>query len=200
MLTIVDPQEYSPDEYNIVGVPSKPLSRQAVHIQQQLAALLGDIVWFTPAHALHMTVIEITGPFSHPIDQRARQFAQWKNDYSRVVKDMVSQFSPITLHFNQVLASQRAIILKAADPTPLNALREAILSKTKLPEGAKLPPDIAHISLARFGKAVDLERVIKATQKLSVDHNETIASFSLWHDITPPDFNVVSIDTYPFVR
>lgn len=197
-LTIIDPQDYSPDEYNLVAVPGEALKHEASHIQKRLTESLGNKVWFTPSHALHMTVMEITGPFSQPVSSRAKYFEQWQHDYGQTAKDIIARFPPIKLRFNQVHASERAIILKAADPTPLNVLREAILSKTRLPANAKLPPDIAHISLARYSKTVSLGEVMQAVSEVTIDLTEIVTSFSILHDVSPPDFNVTTIATYPF--
>lgn len=196
MFTIIDTQAYSPDEYNIVALPSKPFLQHISEIQKQLLHILGDAIWLTPIHALHITVMEITGPHTQPVSLRGKHFAQWQVRYGDLVKEVISNFRVGSLHFDQIIVSQRAVILKAANPDLLNEIRKELLTKTNLPEGTNLPPDIAHITIARFSKAVELNKAIQATEELKIDYTEPITSFSLLKDITPPDFNISCIDTY----
>ena len=200
MLTLIDPQTYSPDEYNIVAIPGDTLRQRAADIQRQLVQILGKVIWLTPPHALHITVMEITGPHTMPVSARAERYSHWQQAYGSVTKEIVADCPIVTLDFNQILVSQRAIILKAANPGPLNEIRAALLAKTKLPEGTNPPPDIAHITLARFSQAVDLDETIERVRRLHIDHTETITEFSLLKDITPPDFRITAIDTYPLTR
>lgn len=200
MLTIVDPREYSPDEYNIVALPSETLRRQTALIQERLVRIFGDAIWLTPSDALHITIMEVTGPHSLPIELRQGRYQHWQRNYGQTIKDMIATFPSASLHFDQIRVSQRAIIVQAADPDALNEMRAALLSKTELPEGTNLPPDIAHMTIARFSEAIDLDDAEQRTKPLSIDHHEYLTAFSLLRDITPPDFNVVVIDTYPLAQ
>lgn len=197
MLTTIDPQEYSPDEYIIVALPGENFKSKIMAIQQQLVHILGEAIWLTPPHALHVTVMEITGPDTLPVQHRAEGYAHWQQTYGQLKADTIAQFSAFSLQFDQVVLSPRAIILKASNPEQLNSLRAELLSKARLPTGTKLPPDIAHISIARYSEAIDLDAALQRCKSIRINHTESVTSLSLLKDITPPDFKLTTIATYP---
>lgn len=197
--TIVRPLVHSPDEHNIAVMPDSESREQIVAVQNQLKSLLGDAIWTPPSHALHSTVMEIICHTDYQGLSRKELFKDWYEHYDQLVAETLAQFGPIDLTFTELLASPAAIILKAQDPTPLNAIREAILAHTTLPPHTKMPPDIAHVSIARYSESVDLDEVKKRISGIIVDIHMHSSEFKLMKDLGP-DFHSTVLGTYKLAK
>jgi hypothetical protein len=127
---------------------------------------------------------------------RSQYFLDWHKKYNQITKNIIANYASFCTNFNQLLVSPDAIILKSSNPTPFNNLRNSLLSKVNLPEGTKMPPKIAHTTIARFNKVIDLNTTINQTRSVEVNYTECIKKFTLLKDLKPPDFNPKVIETY----
>lgn len=196
MQTIVSPFEYSPDEYNIVAMPSGESLEKITQLQSQLQNILGDAIWLMQPSCLHITVMEIICHADYGDKSRRELFEQWHKQYKDIVREVLAEQPQLTLHFSELVVSPGAIIIKTAESQQLNDIRAKLLSRIKLPEGTKIPPDITHCSIARYGKSIDLEQAQYATRELSVDLDLPVKQFKLMNDLVPPDFNPRCVETY----
>lgn len=196
MQTIVSPFEYSPDEYNIVVMPSPELVGKIAALQDQLKDKLGDAIWLMGPHSLHVTVMEIICHMDYGNQSRKTLFEQWYKQYNAVAKDILASCRPVTLHFSELIVSPGAIIVKTAESQQLNDIRNTLLSHIELPEGTKVPPDITHCSIARYSQSIDLEKAQQAAQHLSINFTESVKQLKLMKDLVPPDFSPRCIETY----
>lgn len=197
MQTIPTPAVHSENEHAIVALFSDASVRQAVAIQEQLVQIFGDAIWLQQPPALHITLMEIICNAEYKDISRQEHFRRWYEAYNQIVPETLADLPPCSLTFNELHVSQRAIIIKAADPAPLNDIRAQLLARISLPQGTKTPPDIAHSTLARFNTAIDLEGAVYRTRKIAVNIVEPIKEFSLVKDLGPPDFNGTPMQTYP---
>ncbi|HSW36868.1 MAG TPA: hypothetical protein VLG37_00695 [Candidatus Saccharimonadales bacterium] len=197
MLTIPNALAPSEDEYTIANLLSNASIRNVEQIQQQIVKLLSDVVWITPSNCLHITLMEIICNTDYGNLPRKQLFSDWYRHYSEIAKEIIGQFSDFSLDFNTLEISPSAIIIKASDPGPLNNIRSALLSKTTLPRKTKLPPDIAHSTIARFTKATELERLREIIGSIKVNINEHIESFKLIEGLAPPILDPKEITNYP---
>lgn len=197
MQTIVSPPVHSEDEHAIVRLLSEKSVEQVTIIQKRLVQMFGDAIWLQQPPALHITLMEIICDTEYKNLSRHEYFTQWYENYNQAAKEVLAGFSPFDVTFTELLVSQRAIIVKAADTRQLNTIRERLLSKITLPEGTKVPPDITHCSLARFTKPIDLEHAVKLASAISVNLTEHIQEFALVKDLGPPDFNGSPMEKYP---
>ena len=196
MQTIISPLEYSPDEYNIVAMPSGESLEKITQLQSQLKNILGDAIWLMQPSCLHITVMEVICDTDYGDQSRKDLFEQWHKQYNDIVREVLASCEPLTLHFSELVVSPGAIIIKAAESQQLNDIRSKLLSRIKLPEGTKIPPDITHCSIARYGKSIDLEQAQYATRELSVDLDLSVKQLKLMNDLVPPDFNPNCMETY----
>lgn len=193
--TVISPLVHSPDEYSIVAMPGAETVKKIVKVQDGLKSLLGDALWLTPPQALHMTLMEIICDTEYEGLSREEHFKQWHDNYNGAAKEAIAQFSPVTVRFNELHASAAAIIIKAVDPQPFNDIRAALLAKTVLPAQTKMPPDIAHCTIARYNQSIDLDKVKGLIQELSIEFDERVAEFRLMKDLGP-DFKPSVVDVY----
>lgn len=196
MQTIVSPFEYSPDEYNIVVMPSRELIQKIVQLQDQLKSRLGDAIWFMPPSSLHITVMEIICDIDYGNQSRKELFERWHQQYGEIVRAVLASCEPVTLHFSELVVSPGAIIIKTAESQQLNTIRAKLLSRIKLPKGTKIPPDITHCSIARYNKSIDLEQARQTAQDLSIECREPVDQLKLMTDLVPPDFSPNCLETY----
>jgi hypothetical protein len=194
--TIVSPLVHSPDEHSIVATFHDATLEKIVSIQRQLKSLLGDVIWLTPPQALHMTLMEIICDTEYTGLSRKEHFQHWYEKYNDRARETLAQFLPVHLGFNELLASRGAIIIKTADSTSFNHIRDELLKSTVLPAQTKIPPDITHCSLGRYNEAVDLEMVQEKVRAITVDLEEVVREFKLMKDLGP-DFHPTQLETYP---
>ncbi|HSX17286.1 MAG TPA: DUF1868 domain-containing protein [Patescibacteria group bacterium] len=195
-ITIVSPLVHSEDEHAIVAVPSGESVKVIVAVQDQLKQIFGDAIWLTPPSGLHITIMEIICDTDYKDLSRKQHFVNWQEQYSQAAKDVIASFPSFSAMFNRLEVSQRAIILKAADPKPFNEIRSRLLENIVLPQGTKLPPDIAHCTIARFNKPIDLDDAQSRAQAIACNFTERIQVFKLLKDLGPPDFTPTLVDTY----
>lgn len=196
MQTIISPFEYSPEEYNLVAVPSGEALEEITRLQGQLKHILGDAIWLMEPSCLHITVMEIICHMDYENQDRKELFKQWQLQYNAVVKEVLAGQPTLTLHFSELVLSPGAIIIKAESSELLNDIRSKLLARIKLPKGTKLPPDITHCSIARYAKSIDLEKAQYATRELSVDLDLPVKQLKLMNDLVPPEFNPKLIEAY----
>lgn len=196
MQTIISPFEYSPDEYNIVAIPSGESLEKITKLQAQLKNILGDAIWLMGQDALHITVMEILCHMDYKDLNRRELFEQWYEQYNGITKEFLAEQSPIYLHFSELIVSPGAIIIKTESSETLNDIRSKLLSRIELPEGTKIPPHITHCSIARYSQSIDLAQAQKATQHLAIDFNERVTHLKLMNDLVPPEFSPKLIETY----
>lgn len=193
--TVISPRIHSPDEHSIVIMPGSKSIEQIVKLQGTLKSILGDAIWLTPPQALHMTLMEIICDTHYEGLSRAEHFKQWYEGYNEIAENAIAQFQPILTTFNEVHANVGAIIIKTANAQPFNDIRAALLAKTVLPAQTKMPPDIAHCTIARYNQAVDIDEVAKLTRGLSIEFEERITEFRLMKDLGP-DFDPRVVEIY----
>ncbi len=196
MQTIISPLVHSENEHAIVHLLSPNAKEHAVDIQAELVKIFGSDIWLQQPSNLHMTLMEVINDTAYEALSRRQHFEQWYQKYSQVTRDVITQVTPFTVPFTELLVSQRAIILKAANSDQFNNLRASILAKTDLPSGTKLPPTITHCTVARFTQAIEVERVARLTKDIVVNFIERVEDFSLVKDLGPPDFNDMPLEIY----
>jgi hypothetical protein len=193
--TVITPQTASLDECGIVATFTKQSLDQLTIIQDQLSSCLGDTIWITPRRALHSTLMEVICDREYTIS-RKELFAKWYTQYSQIVLETLADVPSFDLIFSELEFSPRAIIVRSASSEIFNNIRSKVLSRIKLPEGTKIPPDITHCSLARYSSGLDLAEVLDRTKTIKVNTTEHISSFSLHKDLGPPIFEPKLLQRY----
>ena len=198
--TIVSPRTPSQDEYGIVATFSESSLDALSIIQDSLTEHLGDSIWLTPRRALHCTLMEIICDRDYGNVPRKQIFDDWYKNYNQTVLETLAEIPLFDISFIKLEVSQRAIIARLTNSQVFNDIRAEILSRIRLPEGTKLPPDITHVSLARFNKSVDLVKVIDKTKDIKVNFSENLSNFQLLKDLGSPRFEPRLIQNYPLAE
>jgi hypothetical protein len=193
--TIETIQTPSEDECGIVATFSEQSLDQLTAIQAKLSERLGDSIWLTPRRALHSTLMEIICDREYSVPRQVL-FADWYKQYSRSVSEILAELPAFEITLNEIEVSARAITVRSKNSNLFNTIRSKILSRTVLPDGTKMPPNITHCTLARFNRSVDLEMVIREIQHMQCDFTEHIVGFKLLKDLGPPTFEPKIIQEY----
>ncbi len=127
---------------------------------------------------------------------RIKLFHDWYAAYDSTAKHILAQLSPFDLIFDELLVSQRAIIIKTGQSEKLNAIRANLLANMSLPADTKTPPDITHSTLARFTRPLNLQQVIDKVGSLRISATQHVTVFSLVKDLGPPIFNGEPMESY----
>src|ERR1700712_5561722 len=93
--TTISPLVHSPEEHSIVAMPDNQSVTKIAAIQQQLKSLLGEAIWTTPPHALHMTLMEVICDTEYKDFSRKEHFTKWHKRYNTTTRDVIAQFQPI---------------------------------------------------------------------------------------------------------
>lgn len=197
METIPTPPVLSDNEYSIVSLLNGDCLEEAIAIQSKLKTLFGDAIWLQEPPSLHITLMEIICDTDYGELSRAKFFQDWYTAYNSTTKNVLSQLAPFDLVFDELLVSQRAIIIKTSQSEELNTIRARLLGKTTLPHDTKNPPDITHSTLARFTAPLNLQDVIDGIKDTKILAKQRVTEFSLVRDLGPPTFNGTPTEHYP---
>ena len=197
MKTIITPPNHSEYEHSVVKLLDGSCLEHAISIQQELKAIFGDAIWLQEPPSLHITLMEIIADIDYGIYSREVLFEEWYKAYSDVLQNILNSYKPFSVLFEEIIVSQRAIIIKTKESKQLNDIRAKILEQVELPLGTPIPPNITHTTLARFLRTIDVNEARKAIQYLRIHEHQTIQEFSLVADLGPPNFNNVPTTIYP---
>lgn len=184
------------NSYVYVALLSVALRTRISELLQNLQQTIGDGLYTMPGEALHITLCEVieSKPYSQNVQQMYDERAQSLID---VPARILQSVTPISVHFNSIEVSPQAIIIRGKDTGSFAAIRAALATQLPLPPETKQPPTIIHCSIARFTKAIDLERVKELASDFTIDEQETIQAFHLVHTTRLPFSQYTVIRSFP---
>lgn len=182
----------------VVALLSGHAQQHIIDLLAHLASDLEGVIWAMPATSLHTTLCEIIQPKPYAEDKHVI-YESNKAKYKEVLSGVLGDYSSIDLRFNQIEVSPQAIIVRAENPGVYNEIRGQLLEKLPFPKQTKLPPDIAHSSIARFIKEVDIETVNSVVARYKVDFTESINEFQLLYPIWPHLLHYEVVDRFPLL-
>lgn len=132
---------------------------------QTIAREIGDGFYAQPAQSLHVTVLDfvdaIIDPQKFGYKNKAEVWAKIGPQCRAAVARAIKNVAPFTVTFDELRVYDAAVILAGHDNGELEKIREAVSSDIaglQLPR-TKQPPQIIHISVARYTKVMPLEPV-----------------------------------------
>ena len=185
----LETRSFTPDEdILLVHFVSKQKSKNIQELQKQLRGLLNHSIWLMPPENLHITICEIVEPKYTP---NKDELMKNLDTYSKSL-DQILNAPSFNVNFNQIEASQNAIILKAIDNDEMENLRNNIVENLPLPKETKLPPKIIHISIARFKEELSVNEINLKLKDIKPNFIENIKELQLLNN-TAPHLNSYSI-------
>jgi len=169
-------------------------SKQRVaEIQAELNDKFGDSVWSFPQTSLHITLMDWFAPLVSYDEGSNKLFNKYRNEYEKVLENILSDQSPIKIHFDTIKVSPSAVYIQGTDDGSYEMIRKKFLQKIQLVEGTKKSPQIIHSSIARFNEEINLHAVQDFVVSLDMDLYETISEFRLVKETKVPmlEFEVI---------
>lgn len=175
--TVVNHNIGSPVIGYTLNIPLDKRSREEItDLQIRIGQKFGDIIWNTPANALHITLMDWIAPLvDYEKDKKVlfdELFPIYNTAFTQIIKDRKS----ITVSFAEVRVTSDAIIVVGQDKGEFNDIRSHFLRKVDLPPNTKQPPTIIHSTIARYKRQAKLEPITQFLTKyplvltLKVDH------------------------------
>jgi hypothetical protein len=187
------------DAYALVAIFSPEAKKVIGELLAKLQKEIGDGLWPMPVDALHITLCEIVEP--KPYSQNRQDlFEAHAADYLDKPALAISNIGPVTVNFNKVEASNKAIIIRGEDDGSLNAIRHRLVESMPLPDETKNPPDIIHCSIARFTQNLDFDQIQQIVARHSLDFTEIIKEFLLVNSLVQPLLDYRTMRIYSLIR
>ena len=144
-------------------MPLSDTIKEAVYsVQAKLAKAFGeDAFWFPRDEQLHVTLAHIISPDGTYGQSIPEIYRQIKDEASAAFAAAIAGQTAPAVCFNLVKSFPTAIILQGHDNGTIQSIRDIFITYLTLPDGTRKPPDIIHITLARFLKPLELAKVEK---------------------------------------
>jgi hypothetical protein len=163
-------------------------------LQNQLSEAFPGVFWLPAGDKLHVTLMDWLAPLVNYGADKDELFGEICDRYIKELASILSNQRPIRLTFDEIVASPGAIFIKASDDGSYSRIRSIFTDQIELIEGTKQPPQIIHASIARFHKAVDLQKVIDLVNTMKLDEMQVVEDFRLVRESVAPmlEYRVVS--------
>lgn len=185
--------------YVLLALPSAELQDRINALLVDLAENIGETLWLAPSNSLHITLCEIIQPKAYGED-RGLLYKRHEREYHQLPATVLATVEPIKVHFNTIEVSPQAVIVRGDDAGVFNKIRVGLTDVLPLPPETKRPPDIVHISIARYTEAIPLDPVKKAAQMFTIDFHETVSEFHLVHNLRSPLLDYDILRTYQLAK
>lgn len=182
--------------YVVVAIFSQSGKEQIGKLLDALKAELPDVLWAMPPEALHITLCEIILSLQDYTVDKNELFEQKRGIYEDGLKNILSSQTKISINFNGLEASPKAIIIRGSDDGSFQKLRKQIIENIPLPEATKPPPNILHASIARYLREVELSRVKGIVNEHSIDFREVVEEFRLIKSVKAPLLEYETLQLY----
>jgi hypothetical protein len=186
--------------YGVGSYLSQDSQRIITSLLAELTKELPDVLWMPPLKDLHITLFEVVVSLAEYDEDRDELYEKHRPAIEHELERLLARMEPITVNFNQLQASEAAIIVRGTDDGRIQTIRDRIVSKGLLPHMTKLPPDIIHSTIARYTKAVDVDHVQEVLRHHSIDFKETIREFKLEKATGALMEGVETLKVYPLVE
>lgn len=171
--------------YCLLALLSDDAKRQLSELFELLQEKLGKNVYIMPEETLHITLCEIIQSKDYS-ENKEMLYSRNSSNYQNQTEQILAQFSPIEVVFDEVVVSPQAIIIKGRDNGSFEEIRKELVKNLPLPSETKKPPTIIHCTIARFLTEIPIDEVREITKQYSIVLNERVSSFSLIHsNVTP---------------
>lgn len=173
--------------YVINTVFSDENTRELETLIKEISTTFGDAVFPMPNVSLHTTLLDWIAPLvDYGGKDKEALFAQIQPGYDRALREVLSSFGPINVHFDELRVSPSAIIIVGHDNGEFQSIREQFLDRVQLLPGTKLPPTIIHSSLARFTESIELDLVKSFLATKTISFTQQVSDFRLVHTAKEP--------------
>lgn len=187
----------SVDGYIVNTDYSKKSTDKIQTLQEAFHQHFSSDLWFTPADALHITLFDWIAPLVSYAEPKDILFKQIYDQYDTAFKRALEPIPPITVHFNTLIVTPNALIIRGNDKGEFQEIRNHFTNTINLLPNTKRPPTIIHSTIARFKRSCKIEAIQKMADMTPVSFTEKVNSFRLIHEEKAPLLKYQILKTYP---
>jgi hypothetical protein len=165
--------------YLVNSSPSEKLYKTIHKIQTKLEKRFPGAIWIAPKDSLHITLIDWLAPLVDYGQDKDELFRSIKDDYTKVLAEILQHQAPIQVAFDTLEVHPTAIIVKGHDDGSYQRIRERFLENVELLPGTKPPPKIIHTTMCKFLEQIDVDEVANFLRNESLYIEEQVAEFRL---------------------
>lgn len=166
-------------------------------IQEAFRQHFANDLWFTPADALHITLLDWIAPLVSYAEPKDVLFKRIYNTYDTALKQALEPIPPIAVHFNSLIVTPDALIIQGVDKGEFQEIRNHFTDTIDLLPNTKQPPTIIHSTIARFRRPCNIETMQEVADVTPVSFTEKVNSFRLIHEEKAPLLRYQVLKTYP---
>jgi hypothetical protein len=182
----------------LVNAALSPSAQDAVRdLQALLDARLPGALWLAPAHSLHITLLDWIAPLVTYEEDPHLLFERLFPECDRVLAAVAAEHPPIEVRFDEVVVSERAVIVRGRDDGSFASIRKSFAAAVELPPGTKPAPRIVHATIARYRSTVDLDDLARYAEGIGPGPEETVRSFRLVRENVLPMLDHDHLRDYP---
>lgn len=170
------------EEYSLLALISKENSEKLSTILGSLSNTFPGARYSLKQGQLHITVTAVMRDISFG-DRTREEFLTQEDAIIKGINEVVKNYSSFSLHFDQIEATQDALIIKSSDKKILNGLRADVIKRLSIPYP---PATIAHSSIARFKSEIPLEDIQNILKEIEIDFMEYITELVLVRETVMP--------------
>lgn len=185
------------DGYIVNASYSKKSTDKIQAIQKVFRPHFGSDLWFTPADALHITLLDWVAPLVSYAEPKDVLFKQIYDQYDTALKQALESIPPIVIHLNALIVTPNALIIRGNDEGQFQEIRNYFTNTLNLLPNTKQPPTIIHSTIARFKRPCNLEAVQRIADATPISFTEKVSSFRLIHEEKAPLLKYQVLKTYP---
>lgn len=160
------------------GLSSRPV-HEITNIQKILLAHLSEAIWIPPVESLHISLVNTLDPPPSSEEENS----SIRNLYEQILKAISTLYAPTDIHFSKLVVSPSAVFIQAESNEIIQKLRNDCIARLngQLPVGIQLPriPDIVHVTIARYTKTIDLNKVEAIIKNIHIAFIETVRNVRL---------------------
>lgn len=170
------------EEYSLLAFISKEGSEKLAPILSSLETTFPGSIYSLKHGQLHITVTAVMRDITYG-DATREEFLRNEKAIIGGISKVLKNYASYSIHFNEVKATQDALIITSPDSDTLNKLRSDIIHELAIP----YPPSaIAHSSIARFRSEVNLEDINSRLTDFDIGFTERISELCLVRETVMP--------------
>lgn len=184
VFTVPSPETGQPVDGYIVIVPLSEASKRHIYtLQAAIQARFPDnTFWFPRGDELHITFAPALTSNTAFAEDPGVIWRRIGGDVRTALRNCIPDPLSIPVTFNKAEAFPPALIISGKDDGTCRKLRNDFLQGFELPQGSRRPPEIIHITIARFYDEMDFSQVQDFVATLEVSFIETIKEVRLVHE------------------
>jgi hypothetical protein len=183
--------------YNLHILPAASTRRALTRVQAELARIEPGLL-VVPAAALHISVAWLLAVHADYDTAKDDLWATHGGEWSRQLATLAAEHSPFRLRYEQVVATDSAIIALASPTSPVNGLRRQVADRIALPPQTRNTAELVHTTLCRYHRPLtDPNRLLSAVTEAKVQASTVVSELVISQEHVYPSLETTLLARLP---